>query len=84
VNAAVGEAASGERVTSGLGSRRSLANRRKRWPIWSEPQSMRRTGVTQYYGKDAPTVCNICGFGLPEHSTVCPFGPEPTKSRERP
>ena len=27
------------------------------------------------------TRCNICGWAG-EHSSVCPFGPEPTKSRE--
>jgi hypothetical protein len=43
--------------------------RRKRWPIWSEPNP--RLTIP----------CNVCGFGV-GHSTVCPFGPEPTKTRE--
>ncbi len=47
----------------------SPARKPRRWPIWSEPQT--------------PSVpCNICGFAG-SHSTVCPFGPEPTRSKVR-
>jgi hypothetical protein len=42
----------------------------RRWPIWSEPHPR------------LTTPCNICGFAG-THSTVCPFGPEPTQSKER-
>jgi hypothetical protein len=44
--------------------------KRRRWPIWSEPHP--RLTVP----------CNICGFS-DSHSTVCPFGPEPTRTKER-
>jgi hypothetical protein len=40
--------------------------KRKRWPIWSESQS--------------GSICNICGW-TGSHSSVCPWGPEPTRSR---
>jgi hypothetical protein len=49
----------------------SGTNRRRRWPIWSESRAYERTP------------CNICGWLL-GHSTVCPFGPEPTRSKARP
>lgn len=60
----------GERPIGGAAPAAPNRRRRKRWPIWSEPRAYERTP------------CNICGFAG-AHSTVCPFGPEPTRSKER-
>jgi hypothetical protein len=69
-----GDAIAGEEGAAAVhGSRQvppPLTKHRRRWPIWSEPQT-------------PGTPCNICGFDSRAHSNVCPFGPEPTRSKER-